>query len=122
MNPIVIIAVVAVIVLAAVAIAVWVRRARSPVPERPVPTTTERPVAVAEPPRGLAARLAKTRRAIGDRVAAQAKEAIETFKSKFTEEDIARMKRGVEKVGGFMKGFAEGLKDFLETHAPKKAP
>jgi hypothetical protein len=61
-------------------------------------------------------------RAIGDRVAAQAKEAIETFKSKFTEEDIARMKRGVEKVGGFMKGFADGLKDFLETHAPKKAP
>lgn len=54
--------------------------------------------------------------AIGDRVGKQVQEAIDTFKSKFSEEDIARMKRGVEKVGGFMKGFAEGFKDFMEAH------
>lgn len=54
--------------------------------------------------------------AAGKRLAAHVEDAVETFKSKFTEEDIARMKQGVEKVGGFMKGFAEGFKDFMEAH------
>ena len=54
-------------------------------------------------------------KAIGERVASQAQQAIETFKEKFTEEDVARLKQGMEKFGGFMKGFAEGLRNFLES-------
>lgn len=63
----------------------------------------------------LSRRLEPKLKTIGERVASQAQEAIQTFREKFSEEDVARMKRGMEKVGGFMKGFAEGLKRFMES-------
>ncbi len=62
--------------------------------------------------------------ATGKRLASHMEEAVETFKNKFSEEDITRMKRGVEKVSGFLEGFAEGFKKFMQDqgHALEASP